>query len=119
MVDKTNRRKNATQKTAAGTPAEKRGRKRAARSAARSATENIAVTEDEMAGRRIAGGRDTEVAVAGAPENRYPNWTLAQAAANDDYAPAGSGSDTRGKIDPHMDTVEIGDCGPWFSANEP
>jgi hypothetical protein len=107
MGDKSNRPKNTAKKTTAGTPA------------AKVATENIAVTEDEMAGRRIAGGRDTEVAVAGAPENRYPNWTLAQAAANDDYAPAGSGSDTRGKIDPHMDTVEIGDCGPWFSANDP
>ena len=107
MVDKTNRRKNAAKKTAAGTPA------------AKAATENRAVSEEEMAGRRIAGGRDTEAAATAAPEYQYPAWTLAPAAANDDYAPAGSESDNRGKIDPHMDTVEIGDCGPWFSANEP
>ena len=72
-----------------------------------------------MAGRRIAGGRDTEAAAAGAPKIRYSNWTLVQPAANDDHAPAGSESDNRAKIDPHLYTVEIGECGPWFSANEP
>lgn len=111
MVDKTNRRQNAAKITADGTPATK------------AATENLAVTKEEMAGRRIAGGRDTEAAAAAAaaeaPENWYPDWTLALVAANDDPAPAGSESDTRGKIDRYMDTVEIGDCGPWFSANEP
>jgi hypothetical protein len=107
MVDKTNRRHNAAKKTAAGTPA------------AKAATEILAVTLEEMAGRRIAGGRDTEAAAAEAPENRYPDWTLALVAANDDHAPVGFESDIRGKIDPFMDTVEIGDCGPWFSANEP
>ncbi len=112
MVDKTNRRRNAAKITADGTPA------------AKAATEILAVTLEEMAGRRIAGGRDTEAAAAAAaaaetPENRYPDWTLALVAANDDHAPAGSEFDIRGKIDPFMDTVEIGDCGPWFSANEP
>jgi hypothetical protein len=113
MVDKTNRRHNAAKITADGTPA------------AKAATEILAVTLEEMAGRRIAGGRDTEAvaataaAAAEAPENRYPDWTLALVAANDDPAPAGSEFDIRGKIDPFMDTVEIGDCGPWFSANEP
>ncbi len=107
MVDKTNRRKNAAKKTAAGTPA------------AKAATEILAVTKEEMAGRRIAGGGDTGAVATEAPENRYPDWTLALVAANDDHAPAGSESDTRGKIDPYMWTVEIGDCGPWFSANEP
>ncbi len=110
MVDKTNRRHNAAKITADGTPA------------AKAATEILAVTLEEMAGRRIAGGRDTEAAAAAAaetPENRYPDWTLALVAANDDRAPAGSEFDIRGKIDPFMDTVEIGDCGPWFSANEP
>ena len=107
MVDKTNRRKHAAKKTAAGTPA------------AKAAAENLAVTEEEMAGRRFAGGRDTEAATTAAPENQYRAWTLAPAAANDDDAPAGSEFDHRSKIDPHMETVEIGDCGPWFSANEP
>lgn len=115
MVDKTNGRKNAAKKTATGTPAAEN----AAKSAAKSAIENIAVTEDELAGRRIAGGRDTEATAAEAPEFRYSNWILVQAAANDDHAPAGSESDNRGEIGPHMDNVEIGDCGPWFSANEP
>ena len=111
MVDKTNRRRNAAKKTAAGTPA------------AKDATEILAVTKEVMAGRRIAGGRVTEAAATEAPENRYPDWTLALVAAlvaaNDDHAPAGSESNARGKIDPYMDTVEIGDCGPWFSANDP
>ncbi len=114
MVDKTNRRRNAAKKTADGTPA------------AKAATEILSVTHEEMAGRRIAGGRDIEAAAAAAaeaPENRYPDWTLALVAAlvaaNDDHAPAGPESDTRGRIDPYMETVEIGDCGPWFSANEP
>ena len=110
MVDKTNRRHNAAKITADGTPA------------AKAATEILAVTLEEMAGRRIAGGRDTEAAAAAAaetPENRYPDWTLALMAANDDHAPAGPESDPRGKIDPYMETVEIGDCGPWFSDNEP
>ena len=121
MVDKTNRRHNAAKKTAAGTPAARKDRTRAAKAA----TEILAVTLEEMAGRRIAGGRDTEAAAASAaaaaetPENRYPDWTLALVAANGDHAPAGSEFDIRGKIDPFMDTVEIGDCGPWFSANEP
>ena len=121
MVDKTNRRHNAAKKTAAGTPAARKDRTRAAKAA----TEILAVTLEEMAGRRIAGGRDTEAAAAAAaaaaeaPENPYPDWTLALVAANDDPAPAGSEFDIRGKIDPFMDTVEIGDCGPWFSANEP
>ncbi len=107
MVDKTNRRQNAAKITADGTPATK------------AATEILAVTKEEMAGRRIAGGQDIEAAATGAPENRHPDWILALVAANDDPAPAGSESDTRGKIDRYMDTVEIGDCGPWFSANEP
>ena len=110
MVDKTNRRRNAAKKTADGTPA------------AKAATEILSVTHEEMAGRRIAGGRDIEAAAAAAaeaPENRYPDWTLALMAANDDHAPAGPESDPRGKIDPYMETVEIGDCGPWFSDNEP
>ena len=115
MVDNTNRRKNTAKKTAAGTSAAKKDRTRAVKVA----TENLTITKEEMAGRRIAGGRDTEAAATGAPENRNSNWTLIQPAANDDHAPAGSESDTRGKIDPHMDTVEIGDCGPWFSANDP
>ncbi len=110
MVDKTNRRRNAAKKTADGTPA------------AKAATEILSVTHEEMAARRIAGGRDIEAAAtaaAEAPENRYPDWTLALMAANDDHAPAGPESDPRGKIDPYMETVEIGDCGPWFSDNEP
>ena len=115
MVDKTNRRRNAANKTAAGTPAAKKDRARAAKAA----TEILAVTHEEMAARRIAGGRVTEAAATEAPENRYPDWTLALVAANDDHAPAGPESDTQGKIDPYMWTVEIGDCGPWFSDNEP
>jgi hypothetical protein len=115
MVDKTNRRQNAAKKTAAGTPAARKDRVRAAKAT----TEILAVTLEEMAGRRIAGGRDTEAATAEAPENQYPGWTLALVPANDDHAPTGPESDTRGKINPYMDTVEIGDCGPWFSANEP
>jgi len=111
MIDKTNGRKNAAKKPATGTPA--------AENAAKPATENIAVTEDELAGRRIAGGRDTEATAAEAPEIRYSNWTLVRVAANDDHDPSGSESDNRGEIGPHMDNVEIGDCGPWFSANEP
>ena len=51
MVDKTNRRHNAAKKAADGTPA------------AKAATEILAVTLEEMAGRRIAGGRDTEAAL--------------------------------------------------------
>ncbi len=78
MVDKTDRRNKAA----------KNGRARATGAA----TEDRTVTEEEMAGRRIAGGRHGEVTAARAAENRYPDWTAVLVAANDDRAPAASDS---------------------------
>ncbi len=68
---KTFARKPEAKKAAAG-----KGRKRAARAA----IEDLAVAKEELAARRVAGGRDIEAAASNRPENQHPNGIPAPAA---------------------------------------
>ena len=59
-------------KTAAG-----KGRKSAAKAAAVGTIEDLAVAKEELAARRIAGGRDPKAAPSNAPENQHPTESQA------------------------------------------
>jgi peptidoglycan hydrolase-like protein with peptidoglycan-binding domain len=75
------------EKTAAR-PAARKNRKRAATAV----VEDRAVAKEELAARRIAGGRDTEAAASNPPENQRPNGIPAPAAGTDGGTAAAPGS---------------------------
>ncbi len=77
-------KKTAAQKSEATKPAAGKGRKRAAKAA----IEDLAVAKEELAARRIAGGRDPEAAASNTPENRHPAESQAPAAGTDGGAAA-------------------------------
>ena len=80
---KTAARKREARKPEAQKPAAGKGRKRATKAAAMGAIENLAAAKEELAARRIAGGRNTEAAASSAPENQHPNEIPAPAAGTD------------------------------------
>jgi hypothetical protein len=81
-------KKSVARKSETKKPAAKNGRKRAAKAVA----EELAMTKEELAARRIAGGQDAETAGSDAAQTQAPNGTRALTAANDDSAPATLGS---------------------------
>jgi len=90
-------------------PVARKGVKRAAKAA----VENHAVTKEELAARRIAGGRDPEVAAPNAPKIQHPNGSQAPgagtgggtaAAAESDPSDRASGK--RGKTEPRTHAGE-------------
>ncbi len=113
MVEKTDRPKKASGRSQAGKtarPAAKRPAKKSARKAgqtaaaaskpkktaagkgrkraAKAATEDRAVAKEELAARRVAGGREPEAAASNAPENQRPNGITGPAAESDGSPPA-------------------------------
>ncbi len=86
-------------KTAAATSkppktAPRKGRKRAAKAA----NENLAVAKEELAARRVAGGRDIEAAASDAPEIQHPNGVPAPVAkTGSGTAPAEAESEAAGR----------------------
>ena len=105
MVEKTDRPKKASGRSQAGKtarPAAKRTAKKSARKtaaavneskkttarkgrkrAAKAAVEDLAVAKEELAARRVAGGREPEAAAPDAPENQHPTGNPAPAAGTD------------------------------------
>ncbi len=49
----------------------------AAKRAAKATIEDLAVAKEELAARRVAGGRDIEAAASDAPEHQHPNRSQA------------------------------------------
>ena len=105
MVEKTDRPKKASGRSQAGKtarPAAKRTAKKSARKtaaavsepkkttarkgrkrAAKAAVEDLAVAKEELAARRVAGGREPEAAAPEAPENQHPTGNPVPAAGTD------------------------------------
>ena len=69
----------AVRKPTARKPGAGKGRKRAAKAA----IEDLALAKEELAARRIAGGREPEVAASNAPENQHPTGSRTPAAGTD------------------------------------
>ncbi len=147
MVEKTDRPKQASGRSQAGKtarPAATRTAKKSARKpgttaaaasrpkktatgkgrnrAAKAAIDNLAVAKEELAARRIAGGREPEAAASNTPENQHPNPLQAPAAELDGgTVPAEAKSETagrvpdsekRGKTEPRTRTGENADGAP-------
>ncbi len=106
---KTRARKSGKTAAAASKPTKtdaRKGRKRAAKAA----NENLAVAKEEVAARRLAGGREPEAAASNAPEIQRPNGIPAPAAkidsgtASAEAKPEAAGrvpdSGRRGKTEP-------------------